>query len=130
MSQSPTSHEIRRCIDRLTQDDAETTVSVPLADLTVVLDFITAGSAFDLAEAGEPVFEAVAALSSAAQSQRDSPFAVTYHGSEKLLVTHDGDLIGGFSTDYHADGEGLLYRPDHEQPVAVIRGYTDTDSDE
>jgi len=130
MSHQPTPRELQDRTEQLpaahADPDDPASVSVPYEDLKVVLEYATANSDFTLNGPDDPITDAVDSLIDAATTHTDSPFQVTRQGHTRLLVTYNGHLIGGFSTDYHADGEALLYNPTREEPVANTRGYADT----
>jgi len=38
-------------------------------------------------------------------------------------------LIAAGSTNYHHDGEAVIYNPDAEEPIVTYRGYADPEAD-
>lgn len=130
MSSQPSTQETRRRIDRLTRPDApDATVPVPLEALGVILDWVTVDSAYEAAAPDDPIRDAVTTLTTTAITHGASSFDLTTHGPDKLLISHNGDVVGGFSTSYHSDGEAHLYLPGQDAPAASIRGYATPKSD-
>jgi len=130
MSSPPDKQTLYDRIDHLASLEVpDSTVSVPLEELAVLLAFMRRDEAFKMAEPHEPIVAATNAVTEAAATAKADNFTVERVGQNYLNVIHDGSIIAGFSTDYHDDGEALLYQACAESPLVTYRGYADPDVD-